>query len=64
MLYNTCSTMKNLEIKVKFYVEEIEALRKQLIDAGANSHSHMFENNICFDNTDDAILLMGPKDSF
>jgi len=56
MLYNTHSTMKNLEIEVKFYVEEIEALRKQLIDTGAKSYGRMFENNICFDNADDDLL--------
>lgn len=57
MLYSTRSTMKNLEIEVKFYAEEVEALRKQLIDAGAESHGRMFENNICFDNAEDCILL-------
>jgi adenylate cyclase class 2 len=48
--------MKNLEIEVKFYVEEIEALRKRLIDASAKSDGRMFENNICFDNANGDIL--------
>ena len=48
--------MKNLEIEVKFYIEEIEALRKRLIDAGAKSHGHVFESNICLDNADDELF--------
>ena len=57
MLYNTRSTMKNHEIEVKYHVAEIEALRIRLIDAGAKSHGRMFENNICFDNAVDDLLL-------
>ena len=51
MLYTTRLTMKNLAIEVKFYVEEIVALRKRLIDASAKSDGRMFEKNICLDNT-------------
>ena len=42
--------MEPLEIEVKYFLENIESVREQLIKTGAESHGRFFESNICFDN--------------
>jgi len=49
--------MDNLEIEVKFYLEDIEAMRERLIQSGADSNGRNFERNICLDNEDDGLFL-------
>ena len=49
--------MDNLEIEVKFYLEDIETIRERLIQSGADSNGRNFERNICFDNEDDGLFL-------
>jgi adenylate cyclase class 2 len=49
--------MESLEIEVKYFLENIEPVREQLIKTGAESHGRFFENNICFDNAKDGLSL-------
>jgi adenylate cyclase class 2 len=49
--------MDNLEIEVKFFLEDIETIRERLIQSGADSNGRNFERNICFDNEDDGLFL-------
>jgi adenylate cyclase, class 2 len=49
--------MQTLEIEVKFYLENIESVREQLLQAGAESHGRIFESNICFDDQHDSLFL-------
>ena len=49
--------MEPLEIEVKYFLEDIEPIREQLINAGAESHGRFFESNICFDNAEEGLSL-------
>ena len=49
--------MDNLEIEVKYFLEDIETIRERLIQSGADSNGRNFERNICFDNEDDGLFL-------
>jgi adenylate cyclase class 2 len=49
--------MEPLEIEVKFFLEDIEPIREQIIKTGAESHGRFFESNICFDNAEDGLSL-------
>ena len=49
--------MDNLEIEVKFFLEDIETIRERLIQSGADSNGRNFERNICLDNEDDGLFL-------
>ena len=49
--------MDNLEIEVKFFLEDIETIRERLIQSGDDSNGRNFERNICFDNEDDGLFL-------
>ena len=48
--------MDMLEIEVKFFLKDIETVRQQLMQSGAESHGRIFENNICLDNADKNLL--------
>ena len=49
--------MDNLEIEVKYFLEDIETIRERLIQSGADSNGRNFERNICFDNENDGLFL-------
>jgi len=49
--------MQALEIEVKFYLENIESVREQLLQTGAESQGRIFESNICFDDQHDSLFL-------
>ena len=42
--------MCTLEIEVKFFLANMEAVRNQLQQAGARSQGRVFEHNLCFEN--------------
>ena len=56
-IYTKLSAMEPLEIEVKYFLEDIEPIREQLIKAGAESHGRFFESNICFDNAEEGLSL-------
>lgn len=49
--------MDNLEIEVKYFLEDIETIRERLIQSGADSNGRNFERNICLDNENDGLFL-------
>ena len=49
--------MEPLEIEVKFFLENIEPVREQLIKTGAKSHGRFFESNVCLDDANKGLLL-------
>lgn len=42
--------MDSLEIEVKFYIDDPEALRKRILSLGAVGKGRFFERNFCFEN--------------
>jgi adenylate cyclase class 2 len=38
--------MEKLEIEVKFYLADIERMRRRILELGAESKGRVFENNI------------------
>jgi adenylate cyclase class 2 len=49
--------MEPLEIEVKFFLEDIEPIREQLIKTGAKSNGRFFESNVCVDNANEGLFL-------
>ena len=48
-----------LEIEVKFFLPEVEAMRKSLIDIGARPSGRLFEANIRFENASRSLQRQG-----
>lgn len=48
--------MSDLEIEVKFYLADKDAVKKRILGLGAVSEGRHFENNIRFDDTDKRLL--------
>lgn len=48
--------MDCIEIEVKFYLDDIEPIRDQLINLGAVSKGRFFESNIRFENADNGLI--------
>lgn len=50
-------TENNLEVEVKFLIDDLEALRQRLFDAGAELiRPRVYERNVRFDTADNALL--------
>lgn len=48
--------MNNLEIEVKFYIDDADAVRKRILETGAISHGSSFEQNIRFDDANNSLF--------
>jgi adenylate cyclase class 2 len=48
-------SMIPLEIEVKFYLEDMDAVRERIIGLGAISHGNHFEYNLRFDDADNSL---------
>ncbi|MEW6671395.1 MAG: class IV adenylate cyclase [Thermodesulfobacteriota bacterium] len=48
--------MEPLEIEVKFYLEDYEALRNRILSMGAKSRGRVFERNIRFETVDNRLI--------
>jgi adenylate cyclase, class 2 len=44
--------MENLEIEVKFYLKDIESMRRRMLELGIESRGRVFETNIRYENND------------
>ncbi len=51
--------MSDLEIEVKFYLPDKDAVKARILDLGAVSQGRLFENNICFDDADKCLMNGG-----
>ncbi|HAO19067.1 MAG: hypothetical protein BWK80_51650 [Desulfobacteraceae bacterium IS3] len=51
--------MSDLEIEVKFYLPDKDAVKARILDLGAVSQGRHFENNICFDDADKRLMNGG-----
>jgi len=49
-LYNNSGNMSTIEIEVKFFLADMEIVRRMLRLAGARSEGRVFEYNLCFEN--------------
>lgn len=51
------AVLNNLEVEVKFFVVDLEAVRKRLLDVGAEIvRPRVYERNVRFDTADNALL--------
>ena len=48
--------MEKLEIEVKFYLADIEAIRTQILKLGAKSKGRVFESNIRYEDKDNSMM--------
>ena len=48
-----------LEIEVKFFISDIDRIKRHMMDSGAVEHHHKFESNICFENPDENLKSNG-----
>ena len=49
----------NLEIEIKFYIEDPKMIRKRLVALGAAPHDNVFETNLRYENRDRSLLTEG-----
>ena len=48
--------MENLEIEVKFYLSDMDAIRDRILEIGAVSRGRVFETNLRFDDADNRLI--------
>jgi adenylate cyclase class 2 len=48
--------MENLEIEVKFYLEDIESMRRNILEVGIESKGRVFETNICYEDNHNTLI--------
>jgi adenylate cyclase class 2 len=48
--------MEHLEIEVKFYLSDMDAIRDRILELGAVSRGRFFETNLRFDDADNGLL--------
>jgi adenylate cyclase class 2 len=48
--------MENLEIEVKFYLSDMDAIRDRILELGAVSMGRIFETNLRFDDSDNSLI--------
>jgi adenylate cyclase class 2 len=48
--------MQNLEIEVKFYLEDIEGMRSKILKLGAKSKGRLFETNILYEDKNNSLI--------
>jgi adenylate cyclase class 2 len=48
--------MENLEIEVKFYLSDMDAIRDRILELGAVSMGRVFETNLRFDDVDNSLI--------
>jgi adenylate cyclase class 2 len=48
--------MENLEIEVKFYLSDMDAIRDRILELGAVSRGRVFETNLRFDDADNRLI--------
>lgn len=48
--------MENLEIEVKFYLSDMDAIRNRILKLGAVSRGRIFETNLRFDDADNSLI--------
>jgi len=48
--------MENLEIEVKFYLSDMDAIRDRILELGAVSMGRVFETNLRFDDADNRLI--------
>ena len=48
--------MEHLEIEVKFYVSDMDAIRDRILELGAMSMGRIFETNLRFDDADNSLI--------
>ena len=48
--------MENLEIEVKFYLSDMDAIRDRILEFGAVSMGRIFETNLRFDDADNSLI--------
>jgi adenylate cyclase class 2 len=48
--------MEHLEIEVKFYLSDMDAIRKRILDLGAVSMGRIFETNLRFDDANNNLI--------
>jgi adenylate cyclase class 2 len=48
--------MENLEIEVKFYLEDIERVRRNILEAGIESKGRVFETNVRYEDNHNTLI--------
>ena len=48
--------MQNLEIEVKFYLEDIEGMQSKILKLGAKSKGRLFETNILYEDKNNSLI--------
>jgi adenylate cyclase class 2 len=48
--------MENLEIEAKFYLKDIESMRRRIFDLGGESKGRVFETNICYEDANNTLI--------
>jgi len=53
---NGLQTMENLEIEVKFYLSDVNPIRRRIIETGADFKGRVFETNLRFEDDDKRLI--------
>jgi adenylate cyclase class IV len=48
--------MQKLEVEVKFYLADIEAIRTHILELGAKSNGRLFETNIRYEDKNNSLM--------